>query len=81
MALKRIDLNTTPLTLEELLATLDSETEVLLVRGGAPIARLLSVQEEPVLIERIFGLHEGGGWTSDDFDDELPASFWLGKNG
>lgn len=28
---------------------------------------------------RIAGLHEGMGWMSDDFDDELPDSFWLGE--
>ena len=30
--------------------------------------------------ERISGLHEGIGWMSDDFDDELPDSFWLGED-
>ena len=30
--------------------------------------------------ERVFGLHEGMGWMSDDFDDELPDSFWLGED-
>ena len=28
---------------------------------------------------RIAGLHAGMGWISDDFDDELPDSFWLGE--
>ena len=28
---------------------------------------------------RIAGLHAGMGWMSDDFDDELPDSFWLGE--
>jgi hypothetical protein len=28
---------------------------------------------------RIFDLHAGKIWTSDDFDDELPDSFWLGE--
>jgi hypothetical protein len=25
---------------------------------------------------RVIGLHEGKGWISDDFDDELPDEFW-----
>jgi hypothetical protein len=29
---------------------------------------------------RIAGLHEGNWWISDDFDDELPDSFWLGED-
>jgi len=28
---------------------------------------------------RVAGLHEGMWWVSDDFDDELPDSFWLGE--
>ncbi len=27
----------------------------------------------------VFGLHQGMGEMSDDFDDELPDSFWLGE--
>ncbi len=34
-----------------------------------------SVQNKP----RVAGLHAGMGWISDDFDDELPDSFWLGE--
>ncbi len=30
--------------------------------------------------KRVFGLHEGAITTSDDFDDELPDSFWLGDD-
>jgi hypothetical protein len=28
--------------------------------------------------ERVFGLHAGQVWVSDDFDDPLPDEFWLG---
>ncbi len=28
----------------------------------------------------IFGLHQGQVWMSDDFDEPLPDSFWLGKD-
>jgi hypothetical protein len=80
MVLKTIDLETTHLTLEELLAELDPNTEVLLTRGNAPVARFTSVEPPPILKERILGLHEGEGWMSDDFTDELPMSFWLGDD-
>jgi Protein of unknown function (DUF2281) len=29
---------------------------------------------------RIFGLHAGQVWMSDDFDDPLPDEFWFGEN-
>ena len=28
---------------------------------------------------RVFGLHPDGIWISEDFDDELPDSFWLSE--
>ncbi len=69
MVLKKIDLETTPLSLEELLAELDANTEVLLTRGLAPIALIASAEIIPMRGERILGLHEGEGWMSDDFTD------------
>ena len=38
--------------------------------------------EQPILAQpahRIAGLHAGLTWISDDFDDPLPDSFWLGE--
>lgn len=29
--------------------------------------------------KRTVGLHEGKGWISEDFDDELPDEFWGGR--
>jgi len=80
MVLKKIDLNTTAITLDELLAELDCNTEVLLTRGTAPVARITPTQAPIMLTERVLGLHEGQGWISDDFTDELPTSFWLGDD-
>lgn len=28
---------------------------------------------------RVLGLHEGKGWISDDFTNELPDEFWGGR--
>jgi hypothetical protein len=67
MLLKKIDLETTTLSLDELLAELDANTEVLLTRGLAPVARIASAEITPMLGERILGLHEGEGWISEDF--------------
>lgn len=30
--------------------------------------------------QRIPDMHKGGVWMSDDFDDELPDSFWFGDD-
>lgn len=30
--------------------------------------------------ERVFGMYEGQGWISDDFNDELPDEFWFGED-
>lgn len=79
MALKKVDLETTQLTLEDLLAELDNDTEILLTRGIEPVARIAPVAKENATpTQRILGLHEGEGWMSDDFDDELSDAFWLG---
>jgi len=80
MVLKTIDLETTQLTLEELLSELDNNTEILLTRGVAPVAKVAPAETRIVATERILGLHEGQGWISDDFTSELPDSFWLGED-
>jgi antitoxin (DNA-binding transcriptional repressor) of toxin-antitoxin stability system len=80
MALKTIDLDATPLTLEELLDTLDANTGVLLTRGDTPVARVTAVEPKVQPKQRVLGLHEGQGWISDDFTDELPDSFWFGED-
>jgi antitoxin (DNA-binding transcriptional repressor) of toxin-antitoxin stability system len=78
MTLKTIDLDKTHLTLEELLAEIDSHTELILTRGAAPIARVTAAAKPVDATARRLGLNEGQGWISDDFTDELPDSFWLG---
>ena len=79
MVLKTIDLEATQLTLEEVLAELDRNSEILLTRGDAPVATLASAPSTPVIKKMVLGLHEGQGWMSDDFTDPLPDEFWLGK--
>ncbi len=78
MVLKHIDLNTTILTLEELLQELTAETEILLTRGNIPVAKIAPTPANPTPAKRVLGLHEGEGWMSDDFTAPLPESFWLG---
>lgn len=43
--------------------------------------QFVSVAEETLAKPRVLGLFENVGetWMSDDFDAELPDSFWLGE--
>jgi len=79
MSTKQIDLNTTPITLDELLEQLTPDTEILIVRGDAPVARLTPTSPPPQPAPRKLGLHQGAGSISDDFTDDLPDDFWLGS--
>ncbi|MFQ4135419.1 DUF2281 domain-containing protein [Nodosilinea sp. PGN35] len=70
-------------TLENIVRELASVPEPLLLRvlsfirlvkGSAPLAT--DASRAP----RIPGLHEGQVWMSEDFNDPLPDSFWLGDD-
>ena len=61
-----------------LLALTRNGDEIIIEENGEPLARLVPI-EKFELKQRILGLREGQVWTSDDFDDELPDSFWLGE--
>lgn len=63
--------------LTELLELLARGREVMVVQDQTPVARL--IPPEPSMLERVPGLHRGDIWASDDFDDPLPDSFWLGE--
>lgn len=63
--------------LTELLALLEQGNEVTVVQDETPVARLLPLL--PAAAERVPGLHRGEVWISDDFDEPLPDSFWVGE--
>ena len=41
-------------------------------------SRSVEIEQSP-LQQRVFGLHQGMGWMSDDFNDPLTDEFWLGE--
>ena len=57
----------------------DNGDEIIIEENGEPSARLIPIQKTERK-ERVLGLREGQVWTSDDFDDELSDSFWLGED-
>jgi antitoxin (DNA-binding transcriptional repressor) of toxin-antitoxin stability system len=68
-----IDIHDTP-PFADLLARVAAGEEIVFEQEGKAVARLVSLLAKP----RIAGLHEGQGWTSDDFDAPLPGEFWAG---
>jgi antitoxin (DNA-binding transcriptional repressor) of toxin-antitoxin stability system len=75
--LRTIDLNTTKIDLDSLLQEVQEGTEILLMNGNTPIARI--VPPETRSSGRKADLSKGAIWTSDDFDEPLPDEFWLGE--
>ena len=74
MVTKVINLDQQSDSLSDLLTQLDANTEILLVRGDIPIARITStddVQLQAQLTKRIPDLHAGMIRASDDFDEPL----------
>ena len=60
--------------LRELLALIQQGSEVIIMEGGIPRARLTAVSSQP----RVPGLHPDAITTTADFDAPLSDDFWLG---
>ena len=75
---KTVSISEAQTQLQGLLALARNGDEVIIEENGEPLARLIPIQKTERK-ERVLGLREGQVWTSDDFDDELPDSFWLGE--
>ena len=73
MLTKTIDLNKEPPDLKGLLSLVARGTEVVLMEGDTPIARMVPVGK------RVAGLHAGAIWTSEEFDESLPDEFLTGN--
>ena len=71
MPTKTIDIHDAQSQLHELLSLVREGTEIILVEGDTPFARISPVEPD----RRIPDLHPGG-WMSDDFADPLPDDFW-----
>jgi prevent-host-death family protein len=59
--------------------------EIIVAKAGKPVAKLVPYQQETLEERRarraaFFGCLKGQVWVSDDFDDPLPDSFWLGED-
>ncbi len=66
------------ISIQTIIALTRNGDEIVLEENGEPLAKVTPI-EKPERKERILGLREGQVWLSEDFDDELPDSFWLGE--
>jgi len=72
----KIDIRDFPARWEEVLALVSSGTEIIVMDGLIPRARLLPWGATP---SRVEGLHAGAMQPSEDFDAPLPDDFWTGQ--
>ncbi len=78
MVTKTIDISEARKQLPELLGLALAGTEVIIVAGDKPLAKLTPLDD--VAQKRVAGLDDGAVWMSDDFDEPLPDEFWTGTD-
>jgi antitoxin (DNA-binding transcriptional repressor) of toxin-antitoxin stability system len=78
MKTKTVDVQEAQTHLVELLSLVTAGTEIILMEGSTPRARIVPMAGAST--PRIAGLHPGAIWTSEDFDEPLPEEFWTGTS-
>lgn len=76
MTIKLIEIHDAQQQLAELVAQAATGTDIILLDGRTPRARLVPIPA-PVR-QRVPGLHAGSITISPDFDQPLPDDFWTG---
>ncbi len=71
-----IDIRELPARIEEVLALASAGSEVILLDGATPRARVVAISPVP---QRVAGLHPGAIEPAPDFDAALPDDFWAGQ--
>ncbi|MBF0111131.1 MAG: toxin-antitoxin (TA) system antitoxin [Desulfamplus sp.] len=73
MLMKTINISETEANIKDLLSIVVEGTEIIITENKIPLARITPVIKST---PRKAGLHSGLIWTSEDFDEPLPESFW-----
>ncbi|MBF0228787.1 MAG: toxin-antitoxin (TA) system antitoxin [Desulfamplus sp.] len=73
MLTKMINIKDIQTNINDLLLIALEGTEIIFTENNIPLARLTPMANS---ISRQAGLHKGVIWTSEDFDEPLPESFW-----
>ena len=76
MTTKSVEIQEAQQHLAELVAQVATGTEIILLDGQTPLARLVPIAAQTV--QRVPGLHAGSMTMHPDFDQPLPDDFWLG---
>jgi antitoxin (DNA-binding transcriptional repressor) of toxin-antitoxin stability system len=74
MLKKTVDVREPQTSLQDLLSLVREGTEVVLIEGATPLARVVPIAAPSKT--RVAGLHSGNIWTSEDFDEPLPEDYW-----
>ncbi len=72
---KTVTLEQAIASLAELLKEVQQGAEIIVTANNTPIAHILPASRP----SRVLGAQAGLVWLSDDFDAELPDTFWLGE--
>jgi antitoxin (DNA-binding transcriptional repressor) of toxin-antitoxin stability system len=65
--------------LKGLLALAREGDDIFIEENGRRLAKVVPSGKSPRNVP-ILGLREGQGWVAEDFDAELPDSFWLSED-
>ena len=74
MSSKTVNIHDAKNSLSELVSLALEGNEVIIAEDNTPLVRLIPIKRS--IRARIPGLNCGEIWTSDDFDQPLPESFW-----
>ena len=77
MSSKTVDIHDKQTSLSELVSLALEGNEIIIADDDKPLVRLVPISGSNQL--RIPGLNRGEIWTSEDFDEPLPESFWTGS--
>jgi antitoxin (DNA-binding transcriptional repressor) of toxin-antitoxin stability system len=78
MTTKSVEIHEAQQHLAELVAQVARGTEIILLEGQTPRARLVPMRAHSV--QRVPGLHAGSMTIHADFDQPLPDDFWFGTS-
>jgi antitoxin (DNA-binding transcriptional repressor) of toxin-antitoxin stability system len=77
---KTIDVAEARAHFDEILSCVAEGTEIIIEKDKKPVARMVPVAPPPPRPKkRKLGSGRGEVWMSEDFDEPLPAEFWLGE--
>lgn len=77
MLTKKLDIQQISISIIDLLALVQNDTEIVLTDGDMPLAKVTPIDRIQENIAPKAGINLGAMVMSDDFDEPLPDEFWL----